>query len=89
VIPPVPVPSPIFPFWLAGAEVDLLLERDGRLHPIEVELGSHPSRRDLSGIAAFRATYPRLDVAPALVIAPVEQKERLNENTFALPREWQ
>jgi predicted AAA+ superfamily ATPase len=68
-----------------GAEVDLLLERDGMLYPIEVKLATRLSRQDTRGIAAFRATYPRLKIAPGLVIAPVEQMERLSDTDFAMP----
>ncbi|MCU0723788.1 MAG: ATP-binding protein, partial [Planctomycetes bacterium] len=68
-----------------GAEVDLLLERDGVLHPIEVKLGTRPSKRDARGIAALRETYPRLRIAPGLVMAPVERLEKLSESDFALP----
>ncbi len=68
-----------------GAEVDVLLERDGTVYPIEVKLNSHPSRRDTRGIEAFRATYPGMRVAPGLVIAPVERIERLSEMAYAMP----
>jgi uncharacterized protein len=69
----------------AGAEVDLVLERDGTFYPIEVKMGSHPSRRDARGIAAFVATYPKLTIAPGLVIAPVQRVERLSETSYVLP----
>jgi len=68
-----------------GGEVDLVLERDHRFHPIEVKLTSHPTLRDARGIEAFRQTYPKLDVAPGLVIAPVQRIERLSETAYALP----
>ena len=73
--------------WRAhsGAEVDILLERDGRLHPIEVKLGSQPTRGDARGITAFRTAYPAAEVAPGLVIAPIERARRLNEIDLALP----
>lgn len=69
----------------AGAEVDLLLERDGMFYPIEVKLSSRPSPRDTRGLQAFRETYPRLKIAPGLVIAPVERMERLSDTEYALP----
>ena len=68
-----------------GAEVDLLLERDAALYPIEVKLASHPSRQDTRGIEALHATYPGLNIAPALVVAPVERLERLSDTAYALP----
>lgn len=68
-----------------GAEVDILLERDGRFFPIEVKLASRVSRADTRGIQAFRKTYPTLDVAPGLVICPCEQVQRLNDTDHAIP----
>jgi hypothetical protein len=65
--------------------VDLLLERDGVFYPIEVKLNSHPSRNDARGFAAFRDSYPKLRVAPGLVIAPTERFIRLAHNDYAMP----
>ena len=69
----------------SGAEVDLLLERDGTFYPMEVKLSSRPSRRDTRGIVSFRANYPKLKIAPGLVIAPAERVEQLSENDYCLP----
>jgi predicted AAA+ superfamily ATPase len=68
-----------------GAEVDLLLERDGLLHPIEIKLASRASRADLRGIQALRETYPRARFAPALLICPAERFEPLAEDVYVLP----
>ena len=72
-----------------GAEVDLLLERDGVFHPVEVKLTSRPSRKDTRGIKAFRATYAHLKVAPGLVITPTEQLEQVGDAEYALPWDCQ
>jgi len=37
-------------------EVDVLIDEDGLLFPIEIKLTASPSRRDLVGIAALRQT---------------------------------
>lgn len=68
-----------------GAEVDLIMERDGRFYPIEIKLTTQPKRRDSQGITSFRETYPQLDVAPGLIICPTERVGRLNDTDFALP----
>jgi hypothetical protein len=73
----------------SGAEVDLLLERDGMFYPVEVKLTSRPSRQDTRGIEAFRTAYPRLSVAPGLVIAAVEQMEQLSDTEYSLPWDCQ
>lgn len=64
--------QPAFYHWRthAGAEIDILLERDGCFFPIEVKLTTNPSRKDTSGFRAFRETYPTLKTAPGLVITP-------------------
>jgi hypothetical protein len=80
-------PRPIVHHWRSkgGAEVDFLLERDGRFFPVEVKAASRPSRGDTSGITAFRKTYPRLRIAKGLVVAPCEAMIPLSEDDFALP----
>jgi len=69
----------------SGGEVDLLLERDGMFYPIEVKLTSRPGKKDMRGIAAFRKTYPRLPVAPGLVIAPTDGFLKLADIAYAMP----
>jgi len=78
---------PSFYHWSShgGGEVDLLMERDGRFYPVEIKLSTKPNRGDTGGIAAFRKTYPRLDITPGLVICPTERLGRLNDTDFALP----
>lgn len=68
-----------------GAEVDLLLERDGVFYPIEIKSKSNPSRRDTTGISAFRKTYPGLRIEKGLVIAPVPAILQLSEEDYAIP----
>ena len=69
----------------SGAEVDILLERDGMFFPIEVKAHSRPSRKDTQGISSFRAAYPKLRVAPGAVVCPCEQITKLSENDWAVP----
>jgi len=68
-----------------GAEVDLILERDNTLYPIEIKHSSQPSRSDTRGFAAFRKTYPQLEIAPGLLICPCESFQKISENDYALP----
>ncbi len=70
-----------------GAEIDLLLERDGAFYPIEIKTRSTPSRRDTTGITAFRKTYPHLRIEKGLVIAPTPKILQLSENDWAIPRD--
>lgn len=68
-----------------GGEVDLLLERDGRFHPIEIKLATKPTQGDTRGFASLRATYPNLKIAPGLVLCAAERPLRLNATDYALP----
>lgn len=80
-------PRPNFYHWRAysGAEVDILLEYNGIFHPVEIKAMTNPSRRDTMGISAFRKKYPRLNIAPGLVIAPCEKMIQLSESDYAVP----
>ncbi len=83
-------PPPRAWHWRAasGAEVDLLLERDGRVIPAEIRFSSRPSRRDTSGLRAFVDTYPRLRPAPRLIIHGGIELFLVDEETLAVPVDW-
>lgn len=68
-----------------GAEVDLVLERDGRLYPIELKWKSHVARHDVRGLRAFRETYPKENIMTGLVIYAGNDLYRVDEHTIALP----
>ncbi len=80
-------PPPKLYHWRSNdsAEVDFLLERDGRFFPIEVKAKRRPTRVDTRGLQAFRAAHPQLKIAPGLVVAPTEAMDRLNEDDIAIP----
>ena len=80
-------PVPNMYHWRShgGAEVDIILERDGIYYPIEVKGKSLPSKKDTSGIQAFRNTYPHLRIGKGLVIAPTDKFLQISENDYALP----
>lgn len=69
----------------SGAEVDIIIERDGRLFPIEIKANSRPSRRDAGGLRAFREQFADRDIAPGLVIAPTAQCVAITETDWAMP----
>lgn len=71
-----------------GAEVDLILERDGHLHPLGIRLTSNPRPRDTSGLAAFRAAHPKHAIATGLIICAVERPRRVTADVCALPWDW-
>ncbi len=69
----------------SGSEVDVVLERDGRLHPIEIKLTSRPKPKDSRGLRVFREHHAGKPVAPGLVIAPVDAVEQLTSSDYAVP----
>jgi predicted AAA+ superfamily ATPase len=79
------VPPQIY-HWRAagGAEVDMVLERDARLYPIEVKCKSMPTGHDARGLRAFRETYGRI-VRPGLILHAGTEALRLDAETCAIP----
>ena len=67
-----------------GAEVDLILERDGVLFPIEIKAKSRPNKSDTIGLRAFRATYPKVRIAPSLILHAGEENFLVDPETLAL-----
>ena len=70
---------------LAGAEVDLLLERDGIFWPVEIKSSTRITRADARGITAFRETYPALRHGPGIIVAPVEEVFQLRDEVLVIP----
>jgi hypothetical protein len=80
-------PAPNFYHWRShgGAEVDLIIEYNGRFFPVEIKANSRPRKSDARGIGAFRDTYSAYDVMPGLVLAPSEDVFALTDNDFCIP----
>ena len=68
-----------------GAEVDLLLEKDDILYPFEFKLTSNPSKRDGSGIAAFKAAHPNRRIAAGAIVCAVEGPRWVADDIMAIP----
>jgi hypothetical protein len=68
----------------SGAEVDLVLERDGRLFPIEIKATANPAPRDAAGVTAFQQAMPA-EAAPGLVIHAGRDILRLTDACLAVP----
>ncbi len=83
--------QPHFYHWRSngGAEVDLILERDGCLFPLEFKCKTALTKRDAQGIQAFRKTYQEQQrIAPGLVMYAGDYFIRLSEDVYALPWNW-
>ncbi len=68
-----------------GAEVDLVLERDGLLFPVEIKSKSHPRRMDTRGLRAFCESFPGERIANGLLVCAVERPEWVAEDVLAIP----
>jgi hypothetical protein len=68
-----------------GAEVDLLVERDGVLYPFEIKLTANPSGYDISGLTAFRRAHRDLRIGTAAILCAVERPRWIAEDTVAIP----
>lgn len=68
-----------------GAEVDLILEQDGRLFPVEIKKKSTLSGHDTRGLRSFRHTYGEETVAPGLIVYAGSAAYWIDEHTFAIP----
>ena len=82
----IPFPARMY-HWRShgGAEVDIILERDGILFPLEIKHTSQPARKHTTGINQFRETYPAEKIAPGLVICTVNSSRQLSETDYAIP----
>jgi len=78
---------PNFYHWrtLAGAEVDIIVEIDGILYPIEIKAATTISKNDIRGIDAFRKTYPHLRIAKGIVIYAGDEYYHITKDIVTVP----
>jgi uncharacterized protein len=69
----------------AGAEVDMVIEKDGFLYPIEVKLKSVLTKQDARGIKAFFETYSQSKLKKGVIIYPGDRCFFLDESIIAVP----
>lgn len=79
--------QPKFYHWrsAAGAEVDLILELNGVLFPIEMKCKTSLSKHDTRGIRAFKEAYPHLNVALGVILYCGQEVYLLNHDIVAIP----
>lgn len=69
----------------SGAEVDLVLERDGVLVAVEAKSGARVLRGDTRGIRAFRENHPEQSHGIGVVVAAAPAPVLLGDDIVALP----
>ena len=67
-----------------GAEVDLILEQNGTLFPIEVKSTYRPTKKDALGIKSFRDTYKNVRTGEGIVIHLGPDNFRIAEGVTAI-----
>jgi hypothetical protein len=81
-------PSAALWFWRnqSNSEVDLVVEFEGRLTPIEIKLSERPRVSDLNGIRAFRDFYAGHEtVGPGWVACTALDRFDIDSTTTAVP----
>ncbi len=68
-----------------GAEVDLILEQNGWLYPIEIKCKSYLDHYDKRGIESFCKTFPKRKIAHGLIIYAGEECYKLSDKIIAMP----
>ncbi|MDM8535423.1 ATP-binding protein [Desulfobacterales bacterium HSG17] len=69
----------------SGAEVDLILERNGKLFPIEIKMKSNPGRKDVKGFDSLKNCFPQENFHTGLVICSIERPQMIAEDVLAVP----
>lgn len=79
--------QPAFYHWRSsgGAEVDLILEMNGMIYPIEIKSRSYLSKFDARGIKAFKETYANKKIAPGVIIYTGDILYKIEEDIYAAP----
>ncbi len=77
---------PAILYWRtsSGEEVDLVIERQGKLLAIEIKATSNPGYNDTRGLRAFLQEYPE-DALGGLLLHGGEHTEWLSEGVLAAP----
>ena len=83
-------PSLMLWYWRdqAGKEVDLLLELDRKLFPVECKLKEVPEKKDLAGIRRVKSFYGKEQVRQAYVACPADSPFDIEPGVAAVPG-WQ
>lgn len=69
----------------SGAEVDIILEINNTLYPIEIKMSEKVSRHELRGIYSFRSMFNGRNIAPALVIYGGSKIFEIGDDIIMLP----
>ena len=69
-----------------GNEIDLIIENDGRLHPVEIKLGATPQKDWIKSFSALKKLG--LPLGPGAVLSLTSEPFALDRDISALPAGW-
>jgi uncharacterized protein len=69
----------------SGAELDLILEIDGKLFPVEIKAKTNPTGRDARGFKAFKDCFPMENIHKGLVVCAIPNIMKLTDDSLAVP----
>lgn len=69
----------------SGAELDLILEIDGKPFPIEIKMKSNPSKEDAKNFSSFRTMFPNENISKGMIISSAESPRWITEDIFTVP----
>ena len=69
----------------SGAEIDLIMELDGVLYPIEIKMKSNPAKKDIRSFGALKKYFPQEKFHTGLVICSIESPQMIANNVLAVP----
>lgn len=67
-----------------GQEIDLILEKDGILHPIEIKKAAIITKEMISNFSVLKAVYP-YSVGKGAVICNAQKLSAINQNALIIP----
>ncbi|MBN1758312.1 MAG: ATP-binding protein [Chitinispirillaceae bacterium] len=80
------MPNALYHFrTYSGAEVDCVIEHNGRIFLIEIKATAQPGKKHTSGFRSFREYFPQETIAGELIICSVPEPLQLSETCFAVP----
>lgn len=68
-----------------GAEVDMVVEKDGLFWLLEAKLAARPGPGDARGMRAFCETYPGSPIAGRIIVSGGEECYALDSDTIVVP----
>lgn len=70
-----------------GKEIDILIERDGMLHPVEIKKTANPGKEDIKSFSVLEK-IKGINIGSGGVVCLYDRKVPINENNAVIPVTW-